>query len=69
VTVAGGVFARGPVAVEEEPIRRAGMGRQDPEAGDPLGYEPPRVAQVLTPADLEREVLYAGQISPDSDGG
>jgi hypothetical protein len=24
------------------------------------GYEPPRVEQVLTPADLEREVLYAG---------
>ena len=26
----------------------------------PGGYEPPRVEQVLTPAELEREVLYAG---------
>jgi hypothetical protein len=24
------------------------------------GYEPPRVESVLTPAELEREVLYAG---------
>jgi hypothetical protein len=24
------------------------------------GYEPPRVERVLTPAELEREVLYAG---------
>jgi len=24
------------------------------------GYEPPRVEQVLTPAGLEREILYAG---------
>jgi hypothetical protein len=23
-------------------------------------YEPPRIEQVLTPEDLEREVLYAG---------
>jgi hypothetical protein len=28
------------------------------------GYEPPRVEQVLTPADLEREILYAGVDSP-----
>jgi hypothetical protein len=26
----------------------------------PAGYEPPRVERVLTPAELEREVLYAG---------
>lgn len=26
----------------------------------PDGYESPRVEQVLTPGDLEREVLYAG---------
>jgi hypothetical protein len=25
-----------------------------------LDYEPPRVERVLTPAELEREVLYAG---------
>ena len=28
--------------------------------GDGLGYEPPRVERVLSPEDLEREVLYAG---------
>jgi len=27
---------------------------------DAVGYEPPRVERVLTPADLEDEVLYAG---------
>ena len=27
----------------------------------PVAYEPPRVEQVLTPVDLEHEVLYAGQ--------
>ena len=26
----------------------------------PRPYEPPRIEQVLTPDDLEREVLYAG---------
>lgn len=26
----------------------------------PVGYEPPRVVRVLTPEDLEREVMYAG---------
>lgn len=31
-------------------------------------YEPPRVERVLTPMELEREVLYAGDVSPDSDG-
>ena len=24
------------------------------------GYQPPRVERILTPAELEREVLYAG---------
>ena len=30
------------------------------------GYEPPRVEKVLTPAELEREILYAGSpgVSP-----
>jgi hypothetical protein len=28
---------------------------------DPATYEPPRVERVLTPAELEREVLYAGE--------
>jgi hypothetical protein len=30
------------------------------ERRDPVLYEPPRVERVLTPAELEREVLYAG---------
>ena len=34
------------------------LGECGPER--PHGYEPPGVEQVLTPADLEREVLYAG---------
>jgi hypothetical protein len=25
------------------------------------GYEPPRLERVLAPADLEREILYAGE--------
>lgn len=33
---------------------------EHPTAG---GYEPPRVEQVLTPAELEREALYAGDLS------
>jgi hypothetical protein len=28
---------------------------------DPAAYEPPRVERVLTPAELEQEILYAGQ--------
>jgi len=27
---------------------------------DAVGYEPPRVERVLTPAELEHEILYAG---------
>jgi len=27
------------------------------------GYEPPRVEQVLTPADFEQEMLYAGAVT------
>jgi hypothetical protein len=26
----------------------------------PVGYQAPRVERVLTPAELEREILYAG---------
>ena len=42
------------------------MGKRDQEPRDqyervvPRDYEPPRVERVLTPAELEREVLYAG---------
>jgi len=33
----------------------------------PVGYEAPRVERVLTPAELEQEILYAGQdLSADS---
>jgi hypothetical protein len=36
----------------------------------PPGYEPPRLERVLSPADLEREILYAGDDETgDSDGG
>jgi hypothetical protein len=30
-------------------------------------YEPPRIEQVLTPEDLEREVLYAGLLPASTD--
>jgi hypothetical protein len=29
---------------------------------DPAEYTPPRVARVLTPAELDREILYAGDV-------
>jgi hypothetical protein len=32
----------------------------EPGSERPRGYEPPRVERVLTPLDLEHEVLYAG---------
>jgi hypothetical protein len=36
----------------------------------PVGYEASRVERVLTPAELEREILYAGvDDSPAVDGG
>jgi hypothetical protein len=31
------------------------------------GYEPPRVERVLTPGELEREILYAGEPGPTQD--
>ena len=36
-----------------------------PEGRVPIGYEAPR----LTPAELECEVLYAGEPTADQDGG
>jgi hypothetical protein len=30
-------------------------------------YEPPRINTVLTPDDVEREVLYAGGVGSDQD--
>jgi hypothetical protein len=36
------------------------MADRDASTIAPAGYEPPRVEQVLAPADLEREVQYAG---------
>jgi hypothetical protein len=37
------------------------MSDRDQTVLDPATYEPPRVERVLTPAELEREVLYAGE--------
>ena len=38
------------------------MSTQDERLRDlPAGYEPPRVERVLTPAELEQEIVYAGQ--------
>ena len=34
-----------------------------PEQPHPPAYEPPRIEVVLSPAELEREVLYAGRPS------
>ena len=31
-----------------------------PSTPDSGSYEPPRVERVLTPAELQREILYAG---------
>jgi hypothetical protein len=39
------------------------MNQQGIMSGQPderIDYEPPRVERVLTPSELEREVLYAG---------
>jgi hypothetical protein len=40
-----------------ELVGRAGERERD------TAYEPPRVERVLTPAELEREILYAGAIT------
>ena len=31
-----------------------------------VAYEPPRVERVLTPAELEQEILYAGDTTADA---
>ena len=36
------------------------MSDRDQSSPDPAAYEPPRVERVLTLAELEREILYAG---------
>ena len=36
---------------------------------EPVEYEPPRVERVLSPAELEREILYAGDVSADAADG
>jgi len=36
------------------------MDDRDQSLPDPAAYEPPRVERVLTLADLEHEILYAG---------
>jgi len=35
--------------------------KDDVTPGD--GYEPPRIEQVMTPAELTREIQYAGDIT------
>jgi hypothetical protein len=37
------------------------MDDRDQSSPDPTGYEPPCVEREFTPADLEHEILYAGQ--------
>jgi hypothetical protein len=37
------------------------MSVRDEARQDPGAYEPPRVERVLTPAELEQEIVYAGQ--------
>ncbi len=45
--------------------RNEGAGR-DPESATLAGYEPPKVEQVLTPAELEQEIRYAGDTTADA---
>jgi hypothetical protein len=62
------------MAVSSADTRGREMSDQDerapgqPERRVPAGYEPPRLERVLTPADLEREILYAGDETADTDG-
>ena len=37
------------------------MSDRDDGLQDHVAYEPPRVERVLTPAELEQEIVYAGQ--------
>jgi hypothetical protein len=44
-----------------QPLAGGGTGAREPSPGRSApGYEPPRVERVLGPADLDREVQYAG---------
>jgi len=36
----------------------------DERMGTPVVYEAPKVEQVLTPEEMERQVHYAGEVSP-----
>ncbi|HEY7140485.1 MAG TPA: hypothetical protein VIE44_10325 [Methylomirabilota bacterium] len=46
---------REPPTANEGPDITQGQDLRPPD-----GYEPPRVERLLSPADLEREILYAG---------
>jgi hypothetical protein len=48
--------------IEETPREKGGL-----EPTWAAGYEPPRVERVLTPAALEREILYAGVVQASVD--
>ena len=39
-----------------------------PDRRESVPYEPPRVERVLSPEDLQREVLYAGGTATGTDG-
>jgi len=42
------------------------QGRKAKLDSSPTPYEPPRIEKVLTAGDLEREVQYAGGVTPPS---
>ena len=48
--------------------RSESLSNRDPKevGSDLVVYEPPRVERVLTPAELEHEILYAGDTTADA---
>lgn len=38
-----------------------------PQVSEPASYEPPRIERVLTPEEMEREVMFAGPGVPSGD--
>ena len=66
----GQAISRGPAISGRELSNRSEAASGRPMQGAPDCYEPPRVEKVLSQAELEREILYAGFDGPseDSDG-
>ena len=54
-----------PRSGDEMTERNEGAGR-DPGAATLAGYEPPKVEQTVTPAELEQEIRYAGDVTADA---